>query len=81
MSWQCKALSIFPLFVTVTVAMLRDRIPGGHFLVITTSARGAYRTTAVLVDDASSKHDLLLEQPSVLIGPAAEVVGQLRLRV
>ena len=55
--------------------MLRDRILGGHALVITTSARGAYRTTAVLVDGGSSKYDLLLEQPSVLIGPGRSLWG------
>ena len=59
--------------------MLRDSIPGGHALVITTSARGAYRTTAVLVDGGSSKYDLLLEQPADR--PRAEFVEQLRLRV
>ena len=57
-----------PLPVTVSVAILRDRTPRGHSLVITTCSRGTRRTSVVLVVGGSSECGLLLEQPSVLIG-------------
>ena len=63
-----RGLSILPLLVTVSFAILRDRIPRGDTLVIATGSRGTCRTSAVLVDGGSSECGPLLEQPSVLIG-------------
>ena len=48
-----------PLLVTVSVAILRDRILRGHSLAITTSSRGTCRTSAVLVVGGSSECGLL----------------------
>ena len=60
-------LAILPLLVALSVATLRDRIPRGRTLVITTSLE-ARVARPVLVDTGSSDCGLLLQQPAVLMG-------------
>ena len=58
-----RGLSILPLPVTVSDAMLCDRTPGNDYTL-----SGTYRTSAVLEGGGSSQYGLLLERPNALMG-------------